>query len=246
MSHNWTIYMYSFPNGKKYVGATKRPLHLRQGSRESNWGRYRNCRLLWEAIQKYGIDSIETEVLAQGAMEDGEAAELERHYIALYKTNANRWNDPSYGYNQTDGGESTRERKYSEKTRNSMRERGETLAGSRLGKHPSKETRHRQSIAKIGVRRSPMLEETKRKIGYSNSLETMSAEERKRRSDSKKQPVFAMNPSTGEKLLFDSGEEAADYFGVRPSAISRWIDGSRNPRNGFKFWKEMSRAGVVA
>lgn len=61
--------------------------------------------------------------------------------------------------------------------------------------------------------------------------------ERKHRSDSKKEAVLAINPKTGEQLFFNSLEETADYFGVWSSAVSRWINGTRNPSNGYKFEK---------
>lgn len=246
MIHYWRVYMYTFPNGKRYVGATKRPLHLRQGSKESGWARYKLCRPLWDAIQKFGVDNIEQTILFEGNIDDVAASEMERFYIAHFKTNCTRFNNPSYGYNLTDGGEGTQERHLTEKTKLVLRERLRRIGESRIGTHPSEETRHRQSLAKLGTKRGPMPEETKRKIGIGNSLETMSSEERQHRSDSKKQPVVAHNPLTGETLFFDCGEQAADYFGVRPSAVSRWISGSRSPSNGYDFSKTAEKEGYTA
>ena len=244
MTHNWTIYMYTFPNGKRYIGATKRPLHLRQGSAESGWARYKNCRLVWEAIQEFGIENIQQTVLFEGEISDREAAEMEKHYIALYKTNANRYSNPSYGYNLGDGGEGTSQRNLSDERKRELADQLLSLKQKRIGSHPSRETRRRQSIAKKGKPGHPLSEETRRKIGLANSLEMISDEERQHRSDSKKQPVLVTNPVTGEHISFNSGEEAADFFGVRPSAVSRWIDGSRNPRNGYRFQKAVV-GGVV-
>ena len=44
-----------------------------------------------------------------------------------------------------------------------------------------------------------------------------------------------VNPITGEILTFVSGEAAAKHFGVRSSAVTRWINGTRKPTNGYKF-----------
>ena len=244
MMNNWTIYMYTFPNGKRYIGATKQPLCLRQGSLESGWAKYRNCRLLWEAIQEFGVESIEQSILFQGEITNEEASEMERHYIALYKTNANRYRNPSFGYNLGDGGEGLLPRQLSEERRRVLAAQMKNQGWLNRGKCVSEETRRRQSVAKLGTKRGPMSEETKKKIGLANSLENMSPEERQHRSDSKKQPVYAYNSTTGEEIIFDSGEDAAGYFGVRSSSITRWINGTRTPRNGFRFSK--IAVGVIA
>ena len=234
---NWTIYMYTFPNDKKYIGATKRSLCHRQGSCESGWAGYKNCRLLWEAIQEFGIDNIEQTILFKGEISNQEAAEMERHYIEMYKTNANKYQNPSFGYNLGPGGEGTGERHHTEEFLKASGERIRGQALLHIGKSPSASTRYRQRMAKLGTKRGPLSEETKRKIGLANSLAMISDEERMRRSNSKKQPVIATNPKTGEQLFFESGYKAADYFGVQSSAISRWIKGTRNPTNGYIFEK---------
>lgn len=246
MIHHWIIYMYTFPNGKKYIGATRRPLHHRQGSKESGWAKYRPCGPLWEAIQEFGVDNIEQTILFEGDIEDAAASEMERFYIAHFRTNCKRYFIPSFGYNQGDGGEGTQERHISDERKEVLRGQLQVFHERNIGSHASKETRHRQSLAKMGRKHGPLSDETKRKIGLANSLETMSPEERQRRSNSKKQPVVARNSLTGETLFFDCGEQAADYFGVRPSAISRWIDGSRNPSNGYRFTKAAAQKGYTS
>ena len=47
--------------------------------------------------------------------------------------------------------------------------------------------------------------------------------------------VIAENTITGEILDFDSVGDAAEYFKVRESSVSRWISGNRNPKNQFSF-----------
>ena len=99
----WIIYMYTFPNGKRYIGKTSRELCERQGS--SNFADYRGNTLLWKAIKKYGSDSIKQDILVEDYMSDEQASIYEVQYIAEYKTNYCRYKNPSYGYNMTDGGE---------------------------------------------------------------------------------------------------------------------------------------------
>lgn len=98
----YIVYMYTFPNGKRYVGKTSRTLRIRQGH---NWENYDECPALFNAIQKYGIKNIKQEILVEGLMTKDESSEIEKYYIALYKTNCNRYRNPEYGYNLTDGGD---------------------------------------------------------------------------------------------------------------------------------------------
>ena len=98
----YIIYMYTFPNGKRYVGKTSRTLKQRQGV---GWTNYDECPALFNAINKYKPENIKQEILAEGMMTKDESSEIEKYYIALYKTNCNRYRDPEYGYNLTDGGD---------------------------------------------------------------------------------------------------------------------------------------------
>lgn len=225
--------MYTFPNGKRYIGKTKRTLNARQGQ---DWSRYQRCRLLWAAIQKYGTDSIRIDVLFYGDLTDEESSEMERYYIAIYKTNANRYSNPAYGYNLTDGGEGVCGWEPTDERRKELAEQMRKIGKERAGKTVSEATRQRLSDSHKGIRLGyKMPEETKRKIGEANSLKNMPPEERERRKQSKMKMVLACNPLTSEELIFGSRDTAAEYFGVRSSAVTRWIDGTRKPSNGYVF-----------
>ena len=80
-----------------------------------------------------------------------------------------------------------------------------------------------------------MSDDTKRKIGAANSKENMNEETRIRRSNSKKKKVIAVHRTTCESIIFDSVFDAATYFNVQSSAVSRWCDKTRNPTNGYVF-----------
>lgn len=98
----YIIYMYTFPNGKRYVGKTSKTLKQRQGT---DWTNYDECPALFNAINKYKPENIKQEILVEGLMTKDESSEIEKYYIALYKTNCNRYRNPEYGYNLTDGGD---------------------------------------------------------------------------------------------------------------------------------------------
>lgn len=229
----YTIYMYTFPNGKKYIGKTKRTLYARQGEDLSG---YKRCRLLWRAIQKYGAENIRTDILFYGELTDGESCEMERYYIALYKTNANRYSDPAYGYNLTDGGDGVHGWKPTEERRQILIEQMRALGKAHTGTHPSEEARRRLSESHKGLRLGyKMPEETTRKIGEANSLKNMSEETRLRRSKSKMKPVLVVDPITNEKIVYESHGAVSEKFGVRLQTVAGWIDGSRNAPNNLIF-----------
>lgn len=225
--------MYIFPNGKKYIGKTKNSLSKRQGHQ---WNRYKSCALLWKAIQKYGTDNIETKILFDGVLTDEEASEMERFFIAKFKTNANRFKNPQYGYNLTDGGDGLVGWHPTPERLEQMMKQLKKAKEVRLRNGTSDATRKKLSESHKGIRLGwKMSEETKAKIGRSNSLENISEETRKRKSLAHKKKVIATNMKNGMQLIFNSREQAADYFGVRTSAVTRWIDGTRNPSIPYKF-----------
>ena len=98
----WIIYMYTFPNGKKYIGKTSKTLKERQGVGFCN---YDKNTILGKAIDKYKIENIKQDILFESEMTDEYSSRLEMICIALFKTNCLRYANPSYGYNMTDGGE---------------------------------------------------------------------------------------------------------------------------------------------
>ena len=230
--HHWTIYMYTFPNGKRYVGATMQRLHARQGK---DWNRYKLCRLLWPAIQEFGVDNIKTDILFKGYITDEEAGALEQHYIALYKTNASRYQNPSYGYNLGDGGEGLHNRQISEERKEVLRAQMEILRAQNQQRPVSEETRRRISEGNKGRIAGPMSEETKAKISKANSRENMTWETHIRRSKASKRPVLMVD-DFGNKTIFESREAVAKHFGVCFSMPTRWISGERKPPAGFHFY----------
>lgn len=225
--------MYIFPNGKRYIGKTKHSMSRRQGHQ---WNRYESCSLLWRAIQKYGTENIKTEILFDGVLTDEESSEMERFYIEKYKTNANKYRNPQYGYNLTNGGEGLVGWHPTEERLAEMMQQLEKAKEVRLAKGVSEETRKKMSESHKGIRLGyKMPEETKAKIGRSNSLENISEETRRRKSEGHMKKVIATNKNDGSQIIFDSRMQAADYFGVGESAVTRWIDRTRNPSVPYTF-----------
>lgn len=227
---HWIIYMYTFPNNKRYIGKTCHSMKKRQ--RDSAWTGYQNCTLLWNAIQKYGIENIRQDILFEDNMTDARASRLEQICILLFKCNANRFSNPSYGYNLTDGGEGVSGAKRQDEAH---MKQVRQMINSRKGRTLTEEHKRKLSIAHTGLKIGPMSESTKRKIGTANSRENMSEETRIRRSNSKKKKIVAIHKITNESIVFNSALDAANYFDVQPSSITRWCNKTRNPSNDYIF-----------
>lgn len=146
---NYSVYKHTFPNGKIYIGITGKPLSQR-------WKRgknYRNNIYMTRAIEKYGWDNINHEVIGS-ELTKPEAEAKERELIALYKSNI-----PEYGYNITSGGECVG--KHSLETRQKLREiRAKLNNNPEYIKHLS-ESHKGKSPSNKGI---PMTEEQKRKL----------------------------------------------------------------------------------
>lgn len=106
----YIVYKHTAPNGKCYIGITKRTME----QRARNGRGYLNNRAFYNAILKYGWENFTHEILESGLSPE-EANEKERYYIKLYRSrsNENGYNIESGGCTQFALGEETK-RKISE------------------------------------------------------------------------------------------------------------------------------------
>ena len=233
--NHWIIYMYTFPSGKRYIGKTKRTLSERQ---KYNFTGYENCTVLWKAIQKYGVENIQQEILFENDMADEYASRLEQICILLFKTNCNKFSNPKFGYNLTDGGDGMTGWHPSTERLKVLQAQMYEFAEKRRGTHPSEETRKKQSEAKKGKTGHPMTEDMKKKLSLANSNETMSDETRVRRAtayEEKKKPIVATNKQTGERIIFNSMQDVAKFFHVGSPTVTRWCKKLRKPSVDYDF-----------
>lgn len=230
--HHWRIYMYTFPNGKRYIGKTKYTINRRQGA---DFNRYQKCRLVWNAIQKYGIENVEQEVLYEDDITDDYATRLEQLSILLFKTNCNKFDEPVYGYNLTDGGEGVKGWKPTPERRQQLVDQAKVISAKRIGTHHSDSSKQKMRDAKLGVKRGPMSDETKRKISLANSRDNMSEESHIRRSNAKKKKVCVIDTVSKTETLYNSMSDVAEMFDVKLSSVSRWLNGLRKPPEGYEF-----------
>ena len=96
----WVIYKHTNKiNGKSYIGQTCTPTKVRW---KSGYGYRKSCQLFANAIEKYGWENFEHEIIEDEIKSVEEANEREKYWIAYYHTFIR---DPECnGYNMTPGG----------------------------------------------------------------------------------------------------------------------------------------------
>lgn len=107
----YCVYKHTTPSGKVYIGITQQDPKKRW---QHGYGYVKNI-VFYRAINKYGWDSIEHEVLFDGLTEE-EAKKAEVELIAKYNSN-----DTRYGYNITAGGDFATSRPHSEEEKERAR-----------------------------------------------------------------------------------------------------------------------------
>lgn len=92
------IYKYTSPSGKSYIGQTSRSLKERSGKEGTN---YVNCPIFFQAIQKYGFEKFQAEILEEVSLEEIDSRE--QWHISYYDTlQPNGYNIQSGGKGQYD------------------------------------------------------------------------------------------------------------------------------------------------
>ena len=157
-------------NGKRYVGITQQKTVERRW--RSDGSGYSNCPRFWNAIQKYGWENFDHEIIASNLTEE-QACEWEISLIALFKSNHS-----DYGYNLADGGKyntmpmetrlrMSRERKGRWCGKDNPNYGNHKLAGANhpnYGKHFSEEIRKKMSEGRKGKGPHTFSEEHKQKL----------------------------------------------------------------------------------
>jgi len=215
----FVVYKHTTPTGKVYIGITSRkPEH-----RWNHGNGYKGNKHFQRAIQLYGWDNIEHEILASGLTHD-QACALEIRMIAKYDST-----NPQKGYNHSTGGDGATGVHPSEETRKKMSE-------LRKGRRVSEETRKRLSDSLKGHVYS---EETRKKISESSKGKTISKEQRSKISNALKGRIGPNQKTvicveTGAK--YSSISQAAMETGLNRGHISEVCNGRLKKTGGFH-WK---------
>ena len=158
----WCVYMHTCKiSNKAYIGVTNT---IKRRWRENGKGYFRKKkdgtyeqRAFVRALKKYkDWDNDWEHIIFADNLTQREAWDIEVKLIALFKTNCNRYQNPTYGYNMTDGGEGNRGVLCTEETKKKMSEAAK--------KRCNDEWRKNISEKMTGKKRGKEFAEKRRKI----------------------------------------------------------------------------------
>ena len=236
----YTVYVHTFPNGKRYVGITGNKPEVRWGVHGKCYmrkcdGNYVQPRMAY-AILKYGWENVVHEILFEGlTKEDAEQKEIE--LISFYKSNLGE-----FGYNIESGGHAN---KTSEETRKKL---SEVLRG----KPKTEEHKKNLSKARVGVSH-PISEETKRKMSVAMIGHPVTEATRRKLSESRKGKYGGANNPSARKVIqytkngdlikvWDYATQASDALGIHLGNLIQCCRGNLKSCGGF-VWRYSEETG---
>ena len=178
MKSNYTVYVHTFPNGKKYVGLTVQSVEKRWRNNGLGYKKDKQPQM-FNAILKYGWDNVTHDIVAENLSAE-QAGAMESDLIKSLQSHVSE-----NGYNSEWGG--FRPHRTEEVSEENKKKRSETM--TRLwaeGHRPrviSDETRRKMSEAQYGKTHS---EETRKKISELKKGRKASEETKKKMSESQK------------------------------------------------------------
>jgi group I intron endonuclease len=181
-----------------------------------------NNYLISKAIRKYGWDNFQSSVL-----KETDDREIEKKFIREYQSN-----DPTKGYNLTDGGEGTVGYIPSEETREKMR-------AKKLGRKLTSE--HCQKISESNKGRV-FTTETREKIskkskGRQTWLGKNLTEEHKEKLSKTKEKTWTVESPTGEVMTIINMRKFCLSNNLHSSAMSRVLHGKQSHHKGWKAYE---------
>lgn len=233
MNKKYVVYMHTNKiNNKKYIGITCQKLLRRFRSDGSG---YEQCFRFWKAIQKYGWENFEHEVLFEDLTQE-EAEQKEIELISFYNTT-----NPKFGYNICLGGNLMSQESInkmaktktgipaSEKRKQSLKEHWAVYGHPWQGKCHSDETKallSQKTCEQIAKQGNPML--GKKHTNESNIQNMLSQPTRK--------TVQQIDIGTGEVIaIYPSQSQAAKAVGATVSGISFCCKGKYSTCKGYKW-----------
>jgi group I intron endonuclease len=217
----YIVYMHTTPSDKKYIGITKN----KPNRRWVNGFGYHNNILFYRAIKKYGWDNIKSEILYQGLIKS-EAEQREIELISQHKTN-----NPTYGYNVANGGNTIGTMSQGTKDKISKAKKGKT--------HNSSETRKKMSMAKIG---KPLPKDVVEKMRVSRTGKKRTQETRERMrlaqigNRNRRSPVSQYDMNGNFIKTWDAISDAQRTLNIDVSHISKCCRNKLKSAGGFT-WK---------
>lgn len=225
----YTVYQHKNKiNGKMYFGITSRPPSERWGN---NGSHYKSTPHFYSAIQKYGWDNFEHNILYQNITKE-EACDIERNLIAKYQTQ-----DRDFGYNILEGGQAT-------KLPIDVREKmSKAMMGNKNGLgHPcSEEKKKKISDSQKGRKLS---EEHKRKLSEAAKQRHVPCSQDKRKKLSQNYPKQKQVYCVETDKVYRSVQECARQLHLYATNISKVCKGIHKTTGGYhlRYYDDMINA----
>ena len=250
---NYSVYAHVFPNEKIYIGLTSKEPEKRW----KNGNGYRNQKLMWRAIQKYGWNNIE-HIIIDSNLTRLDAENLEIQLIKEFNSN-----DNNKGYNISTGGESANGHILTNETKHqlSIVNTGKTLSNETKNKisntlkgiRRSEDTKEKMRIAKIGennpnynkrgVNNSfygyKFSEKSKEKMSIAHKGKKLSESTKKKLSEQRKgikHPLIRSVICVETGIIYDYIRQASELTHISESHISQVCSGKRKSAGGYH-WK---------
>lgn len=214
----YTVYQHKNKiNGKVYIGITGRIPEERWGYNGCN---YKSSPHFYAAIQKYGWDNFEHNILFENLTKE-QACIKEQELIKYFNST-----DREFGYNATSGGEVFT---LSEDTKKKM---SISMLGNKNGLgHPcSEEKKQKISNAQKGKQLS---EEHKEKLSIAASQRTVPCSEEKKEKLSQNYPYKKKVYCRELNKIFDSVQQCGKELGIPATNITKLCNGRGQTLKGY-------------
>lgn len=225
----YTVYQHKNKiNGKIYFGITSRNPTERWGNNGCN---YKSTPHFYSAIQKYGWDNFEHNILYENLTKE-EACNIEQMLIKEYHTQ-----DRECGYNILEGGQASRLPK---EVREKM---SKAMMGNQNGfGHPCTEEKKKKiSMAQKGKK---LTEQHKAKLSEAAKKRHVPCSEEKKKILSQNYPHKKRVYCFETNKVYSSVQECARQLKLNPSLVSRVCRGKLHTTGGYhlKYYDDMINA----
>ena len=188
----------------------------------SNGINYKECPHFWAAIQKYGWDNFDHEILYINLTKE-QACEIEKDLIKIYQTQ-----DKKFGYNTLEGGNCP------EITQEVREKMSQSMKGNQngLGKVCSEEKKRKISEAQKGRLFTQEHKDAISKAKKGKPHKPLNEESRKKIADAhKKTPIYCEETNT----VYESIQECARQLNLWATLICKVCKGKLKTTGGYHF-----------